>query len=112
MTATPVGEDMARIVARLAELNARIAELGGEAEGLKAELRALPAGEYAAGSSTFKIIPTRRFDPVAAMAAIPEAVRAECLTWQVDPAKVKAHLTPAQLETFMVESGKPKVVLS
>lgn len=111
MTAVNVGQDTLRIIERLVDLNAKIADLTAEAESLKAELRVLPAGEYDAGGHSFKIIPTRRFDADAAMLLLPAEARPECLTVVADPVKIKRRLTPDQLETCMVEHGRPKVVI-
>lgn len=104
--------DVERMVTRLVDLQARIAELSGEAESLKAELRdSLVPGEYRAGESTFKIIPTRKFSPDLATSILPPDVIKDCLRVELDPAKLKANLTPAQLEMCMVAAGKSKVVL-
>lgn len=105
--------DTLAIVRRLADLNARIAELNGEAESLKAELRTrLKPGAYdVGGDKPLKLQPTRSFDREAGYALVPKNLRKACLTITIDPAKVKSHLTPAQLEDCMVESGQPKVVL-
>jgi hypothetical protein len=109
---TQLDTDTARLVAALADLQGRISELTEQAEGIKAELRTLPANDYDIdGRPALRILPTRRFDAAAALAALPEAVRPTCLKVEPDPAAIKRHLTPDQAETFMVESGKPKCVL-
>ena len=105
--------DRVRILERLAYLNEQIAELSGEAEGLKGELRSLPPGEYAvAGRPALSIIPTRRFDAVSALTAIPGDRRSECLKVEPDAAAIRKLLTPEQVESFMAVAGKPKVVLA
>lgn len=104
-----------RLTARLAELNAKVAELNGEAEGIKAELRALGPGEYPApGGMTLKIIPTREFLVAEAIALVPEDKRQECIEITISAAKVKKHLTPIQVEACMREKpgSKAKVALS
>jgi hypothetical protein len=109
---TALDTDTARIVAKLADINARIADLTSEAEGLKAELRNLPAGDHLVdGRPVLRIIPNRRFDVEKALTLVPEPLRDNCYTTAVDPAKVKEYLAPALVEMAMVEVGKPKVVL-
>ena len=104
--------DTARLISRLAELQDRIADLNSEAEAIKAELRALPPGEHLLdGEVALRIIPSRRLDVTAAAALLDEATRQACLKVDYDAAKIKQHLTPAQVDTCMVEAGKPKVVL-
>lgn len=97
---------------KLAELQARINDLTSEAETLKARLRDLPPGQYAVnGRPALRITPTVRFDANAAAQALDPDTRKTCLTVTYDPALVKQHLTPAQVTRFMVESGKPRVVI-
>lgn len=104
--------DVERVVTRLVELTAKISDLQAEAEGLKAELRdSLLPGEYEAGGSTFKIVPTRKFSPDLATSMVDPSVVQACLEVVINPAKLKANLTPVQLEECMVVSGKAKVVL-
>lgn len=99
-------------LSRLVDLQARIAELTSEAESLKAELRQLEAGEYTInGQDVLKIVPTRRFDATAAALTLSEELRSKCLTVTYDATEVKKHLTPVEVEEFMVASGKPKVVV-
>lgn len=102
----------AKAFTRLIELNAQITELSREADDLKAQLRtALAAGDYTIkGQPALRIQPQRRFDPESGYALIPEELKRECLSVSIDASKVKQHLTPAQLDTCMVESGQPKVV--
>lgn len=84
-----------RILSRLVDLNVRIAELNGEAESLKAELRALPAGDYLYnGRPALRIVPTRRFDATAAINLVPAERRQECLKVEPDAAKIRGLLTP------------------
>lgn len=109
---TNLDTDTARIVAKLAELNARLSELNSEAEALKAELRSLPAGDHIIdGRPALRIVPTRRFDAALALELVPEPLRPGCYSQVIDAAKVKEYLAPALVETVMVVSGKPKVVL-
>lgn len=111
-TAIELDVDRARILARLAELNAKIGDLTAEAESLKAELRGLPAGDYAVGGApAVRILPTRRFDAAAALATFPVDQRPAFVKVDIDAAALRKKLTPEQVEGFMVESGKPKVVL-
>lgn len=94
----------------LADLQAEIAKLTAEAENIKAELRTLTPGDYAIGGRTaLRITPTRRFDATAAAGLLSVEQRKEALVVSYDAAKVKQHLTPVEVEEFMVESGKPKV---
>lgn len=106
--------DRDRIHARLLVINAQVADLNAEAEGLKADLRTLGPGTFAANGSTFTITPPRAFDVQAAIALVPAEKRPLCLAEPtLDPAKVKRHLTPDQLEACMkVTNGKAKVTLS
>lgn len=100
----------ADLVRRLAELQAQIAELTDIAEGIKTELRTLPPGDHTVdGRPALRIIPTRRFDPKIGITLVPEVLREQCYTTDLDPAKVKEFLPPALLDTCMVESGKAKV---
>lgn len=109
---TDLDTDTARIIAKLAELNARIADLTTEAESLKAELRNLPAGDHLVdGRPALRIVPTRKFDTEKALELVPEPLRPNCYSNVLDAAKVKEYLAPALVETVMVVSGKPKVVL-
>lgn len=104
--------DTANIVRRLAEIQAAINEMTAEAESLKAELRTLPTGDHDVdGRPALRIIPTRRFDTDAAALTLPEDVRPECLAITYDATKVKKHLSEIQIQSFMVEVGKPKVVM-
>jgi hypothetical protein len=98
-------------VRRLAELNSQKAELDVEIEGLKADLRnTLEPGAYEIdGQPAVKVTPSRRFDFQAAYAGLRKADQQECLTVVIDSDKVKQHLTPVELEAFMVEHGNPKV---
>src|SRR4051794_165383 len=103
---TDLDTDTARIVIRLAEITAEIADLTSHAEALKAELRSLPAGDHNVnGKPALRIIPNRRFDVAGAASMLDPGVRETCLSVAYDAAKVKEHLTPAQLEAHMVESG-------
>lgn len=109
MTLVPEERDL---IVRLADLQARIQEMTAEAEGLKAELRGYPPGDYDAGrGAKFRIMPTRRFDPEAALLLVPGELRAGCWVQTIDAAKVRSYLAPAYIESCMVESGKPKVML-
>lgn len=109
---TQLDTDTANIVIQLADLQARIADLTSQAEALKAELRALPAGDHEInGRAALRIIPTRRFDATAAAGLLTPQQRESALVVSYDAAKVKQHLTPVQVDEFMVEAGKPKVVL-
>lgn len=111
-TTTELDVDTARLVSHLADLNAKIAELTAEAEGMKAELRSLTAGDYTLdGRPALRIIPTRRFDVDKALGYVPEPLRAECYTTAADPKKVKQYLAPALADACMVDAGKPKVVI-
>lgn len=105
--------DTARLIAALAETNAQIAELNTRAEAIKAELRAaLPPGDHNLdGRPALRIIPTRRFDAGAGLQLIPTERRPECIKIEPDAGKIKALLTPEQVEGLMVTAGKPKVVL-
>lgn len=104
--------DTARILTRLVDIQAQIAELNSEAEGHKAELRNLAAGDYTLGGRpALSIIPTRRFDAAGAASLLDPDVRQTCLAVTYDATKVKQHLTPAQVEAHMIVAGKPKVVL-
>jgi len=110
MTEIPTG-DHAIALRRLLDLNARISELAGEAESLKAELRVLPPGDYTlAGKPALRIQPQRKFDPESGYALLDEVTKPTALRVVIDPAKVKCHLTPAQLEACMVPSGQSKVI--
>lgn len=109
---TQLDTDTARIVSRLVDLQAQIAELTTEAEGLKSELRALPAGDHDIdGRPALRIIPTRRFDVAGAASMLDPELRQQCLSFAYDAALVKRHLTPDQVEAHMVEAGKPKVTI-
>lgn len=109
---TDLDTDTTRIVAKLAELNARISDLTSKAESLKAELRSLPPGDHLIdGRPALRIVPTRKFDAEKGLALLPDALRGDCYTTALDPAKVKQFLAPALLESVMVEAGKAKVVL-
>lgn len=111
-TAADLDADRTRIVTRLAEVQEKIAAYTADAEALKAELRQLPAGDYAVdGRPAVRIIPTRRFDATAAAGLLSTEQRESALVVTYDAAKVKQHLTPTEVEEFMVEAGKPKVVL-
>lgn len=104
--------DRARILSRLVDINARVADLNSEAESLKAELRGLQPGDYLLnGQPALRIIPTRRFDAAGAAARLTDEQRNAALVVTYDAAKVKQHLTAVEIDTFMVESGKPKVVV-
>lgn len=104
--------DTARIVAHLADIQAKIADLTSEAEGLKAELRQLPPADYEIdGKPALRLIPTRRFDVNGAASLLDPDTRQTCLAVAYDAAKVKQHLTPAQVDAHMIEAGKPKVVI-
>lgn len=108
---TQLDTDTARIVTRLVDIQARIADLTSEAEGLKAELRTLPAGDHDIdGKPVLRIIPNRRFDADKGLQLVPEQLRDQCYSTVVDPKLVKTFLAPAVLEAAMVEVGKPKVV--
>ena len=110
---TPLDTDTARLVARLAELQARVADLNTEAEAIKAELRALPPGDHLIdGQVALRIVPSRRLDVSAAAALLSDEVRQACLKVDYDPAQVKRHLTPDQVDACMTVAGKPKVVLA
>lgn len=107
---TTLDTDTARIVARLVDVQAQIAELSGEAEEIKAELRTLPPGDHEInGKAALRIVPTRRFDVAGAASLLEPDLRQACLSFAYDPAKIRKHLTPAQVEAHMVEAGKPKV---
>lgn len=109
---TQLDTDTARIVDALADLNARISDLTDQAEALKAELRQLPPADYLIdGRPALRIIPTRRFDPARALELVPEPLREECYVRSLDAARVKKYLAPALVDTCMVDSGKPKVVV-
>jgi hypothetical protein len=110
---TELDVDTTRVLQRLAELNATIADLTAEAESLKAELRGLPAGDHTiAGRPVLRIIASRRFDATAAATSrLDEDQRAKCLQVSYDAAAVKKYLTPIEVDEFMVENGKPKVVI-
>lgn len=95
------------LVSRLADVTARIAELTEEAEGIKATLRSYGAGQY----DGFKVTPGRRFNVEKAYALVPDNLKRDCLTVEIDPDAVKSHLTPAQRESCMDEHGKAKVTL-
>lgn len=100
----------ADLVRRLAELQAQIAELTELAEGIKTELRTLPAGDHTIdGKPALRIVPTRRFDPKLGITLVPEVLREQCYTTDLDAAKVREFLSPALLDTCMVDAGKPKV---
>lgn len=104
--------DTANLVARLADLNAKIADLNTEAEAIKAELRSLTPGDYThGGRPALRVVATRRFDPVKGFELVPEALRPNCYTQEIDAKKVKEYLAPALLEACMVESGKPRVTV-
>ena len=109
---TQLDTNTARIVSRLVDLQVQIADLTAEAEGLKAELRVLPAGDHDIdGKPALRIIPTRRFDAAGAASLLDPELRQQCLKFDYDPAKVKQHLTPAQVDAHMVEAGKPRVTV-
>lgn len=109
---TELDMDRARILSRLVDLNATIADLTSEAEVLKAELRDLPPGDYAVnGTPALRIISTRRFDAAAAAGLLSVEQRNAALIVSYDAAKIRAHLTPVEVDEFMVESGKAKVVV-
>lgn len=109
---THLDPDRLAALARLVDINAKIADLNSEAESLKAELRALPAGDYDHdGRPALRITPTRSFDVNAAAGILTEEQRKGCLTVTYDAKLVKRHLTPDQVDVFMVESGRPKVVV-
>lgn len=109
---TQLDTDTTRLVATLADVQARIGDLTAQAEAIKAELRNLPPSDYDIdGRPALRILPTRRFDATAAAQLLPEADRIGCTAVTYDAAKVKQKLTPEQVEQFMVDAGKPKVVL-
>lgn len=103
-----------KLIARLVELNVKAAEIAEEVEDIKSKLRLLGPGEYVSNGLTLKITPPRSFNVKAAIALVPEELRVECFAdASLDPAKVKRHLTPAQLEACMeVTNGKAKVTLA
>lgn len=112
-TTQPIADldaDRARVVARLAELQANAAEIATEVESLKAELRALPPGDFAInGRPALRITATRRFDAEAGAGLLSVEQRKEALTVSFDAAKVKRHLTEVEIEECMVVTGNPKV---
>lgn len=109
---TELDTDLARTLSRLVDVNAHIAELTAESESLKAELRILPTGDYAVNDRpAVRIIPTRRFDAAKAAGLLSLEQREAALTVSFDAAKVKQHLTPVEVEEFMIEAGRPKVVV-
>lgn len=118
MTTTTTGAqslDKARaaLTARLAKVQAQIAELTESAESIKDQLRELDPGDWtnAAGVPVLRVGAQRRFSQELALAFIPEDARRECLTVAYDDAKIKARLTPLQLDECMVEYGKRKLSL-
>lgn len=111
-TTTDLSPDYAQTLSRLVDLQAKIADYSSEAESLKAELRNLEPGDYTLdGREALRIIPTRRFDAASAALRLPEDIRTKCLKVDYDAAEVRKHLTPVEVEEFMVASGKPKVTL-
>lgn len=111
-TTHELDDNRRQLLARLAAINACIAEYESEAEAIKAELRSLPAGDYAVnGTRALRIVPTRRFDVAKAAGLLDQAAREAALTVTWDAALVKKHLTQVEIDECMVEAGKPKVVL-
>jgi hypothetical protein len=109
-----IDRDHLGMTKRLAKLQADIATLTAEAEALKDQLRELAVGTWvdAKGAPLVSIEAQRRFDPMLAVAYLTAEQQADCLAapaW--DPAAMKRHLTPAQLDACMVEHGKRKVGL-
>jgi len=109
---TRLDMDTIQILTRLADIQAKVADLNGEAESLKAELRSLPPGDHDInGRPALRIIPTRRFDSAKAAGLLSPSQRQDALVVSYDATKVKAHLTPTEVEEFMVDAGKSKIVL-
>lgn len=109
-TVTDLDADRARIVSRLADLQATAAEIGSEVESLKAELRSLPAGDFAInGRPALRITATRRFDVEAGAALLSHDQREAAKVVTFDAAAIKRHLTEVEIEECMVVSGNPKV---
>lgn len=97
---------------QLARLNATIDELRSEADEVKQQLRTLGAGTFTLdGHKALRITETRVFDVDAAAQTLPEEHRLACLTVAYDAARVRAHLTPAQVEGFMKVNGLPRVTV-
>lgn len=109
---TDLDVDRTRIVTRLVDLQATAAELGAEIEALKAELRDLPAGDFAInGRPVLRITPTRRFDVNAGAALLSAEQRADAAVVTYEAQKIKRHLTEVEIDECMVVAGKPKVTV-
>lgn len=109
---TQLDIDTQNLVRKLAEIQSDIADKTFKAEEIKAELRSLPADDYEVdGRPALRIIPTRRFDAAGASGLLSPEQRQAALVVSYDATKVKQHLTPVEVEEFMVEAGKAKVVV-
>lgn len=102
------------LAARALKADLKVKELTEAAKNIKIELKdALEAaGMYnpdtkAIGDVKFTISPNRFFDSAKAWASLSEEDQKATLVAKPDPALVKAHLTPIQLENFMVEYADP-----
>lgn len=104
--------DTAVMLRKLVDLQARAADLDSQIESIKAELRALPPGDFALdGRPALRIIPTRRFDVDKAAGLLNAEQRQAALVVSFNATEVKRHLTAVEIDECMVEVGKPKVVV-
>lgn len=101
------------LAGRLADVQAQIAELQNTERALKTAIRALVPGpdSYQAGDIAVVVQANRKFDPDKAVALLPQETIEGCTRTTVDPALLKQHLTPAQLDDCMVPAGELKVGL-
>lgn len=103
------------LVDQLVQITERKDALTQAEAGVRAQIRDLTGPQFTdrVGAYRVNVTPQRRLDLDKAAALVigrgvaPESVRAT----GYDRDKIKAHLTPAELDALMVVSGEPRVVV-
>lgn len=103
--------DAAQLAAQYARLNEAKANIEAQLEEVKVAMRALGEGTHEAGALTIVVRPNRRFDLKAAAARFDQEAYPNFWTFTLDAPKVKAALSPDDLDSLMAVVGEPVVMV-
>ena len=111
-TTTTLGEQLAPLAARLAQLQEAADLLAQQIDDVKAQIRDTVPGpdNYAAGPLTVQVQTNGRLDTKAIAAKYPPTQHPELYSQTVDVRRVRQQLAPVDLEA-LTAYGTPKVVL-
>ena len=104
MTPTELAAEYARLADQRAQIDTQL-------ETVKVAIRALGVGTHDAGPLSITVRPNRRFDMKAAARRFDQEAYPNFWVFTLDTMKVKAALSPDDLDSLMAEVGEPVVVV-